>query len=54
MISIFKDCNFDIEVVDIGRWQDAPTSRQKLNETFKNISDEELLIADFDIVLQPV
>jgi hypothetical protein len=54
MTDIFKSYNFDIEVLNISRWKDIPTSRAKLDSIFQSLSDKELSIADFDIVLRPV
>jgi Methyltransferase domain len=54
MMSIFGENGFDAKAINIKRWDDIPTPRKKLASDFDNVSDDDLLIAEFDVVLRPV
>jgi len=54
MLELFKEAGFRPEVVRLKNWPDLPTSRQKLSDEFNHLSDKELKISEFDVLLHPV
>lgn len=54
MLDLFKEANFQIQVIETRRWEKLPTARRNLALPFKNMPDEELLISDFYTILKPV
>jgi hypothetical protein len=54
MMSVFEVNGFEATAINIKRWDNIPTPRKKLASDFSNVSDEDLLIAEFDVVLRPV
>jgi SAM-dependent methyltransferase len=52
LLGLFEEAGFAPEVVSATRWDELPTPRRKLAERFANLSDEELLVAGFDVVLR--
>jgi SAM-dependent methyltransferase len=53
MLSQFKNAAFDVEVVDVDRWDGLPIARSKLDGSFADLSDDELMIRGFDVLLRP-
>jgi SAM-dependent methyltransferase len=51
MLEIFKTAGFRIESSITTRWEKLPTHRNKLNKKFKSLSDNELLVSVFDILV---
>lgn len=54
MIRMFKDSGFEPVFAKIDRWEHLPLSKDDLDEKFSCLSDEELRISGFDIVLRPI
>jgi SAM-dependent methyltransferase len=54
MLDLFKSFRFEPEIVQIDRWSDLPTAREKLAEEFNEIEDHELRVSGFDVILSPV
>ncbi len=54
MMSMFEANGFEATAINIKRWNNIPTPRKKLASDFNNVSDEDLLITEFDVVLRPV
>ena len=54
MVDFFRQAGFSVEVVDISRWDRLPISRKKLSVSFRNLPDEELCVAGFEVVLRPI
>jgi len=52
-LELFKRAGFDVEVKRVLRWDRLPTPRNKLNEAFRSLPDDELLVYGFDVVLRP-
>ncbi len=52
LLELFKEVSFATEVVEIGRWDSLPTPKPKLSKEFDNLSDEELNIYNFSVILQ--
>ncbi len=53
LLKLFKEVGFVTEVVEIRRWDALPTPKSKLFEEFSTLSDEELEIYSFSVILQP-
>lgn len=54
MLELFKQAGFNPEIVQPKYWPKLPTSKKKLSDEFKKLSDKELLISEFDVILRPV
>ncbi len=54
MLELFQQAGFNPELAKPKLWNRLPTSKTKLSDEFKNLSDEELLISGFDVILRPV
>lgn len=52
MKSIFTKEGLRAEVPRITKWEQLPTPRSKLNKAFSALSDENLLISGFDLILE--
>lgn len=53
MIRLFEAAGFAVEVTDIQRWSSLPISRNKLAEEFEHLSDDELCVQEFTVILTP-
>ena len=53
LLELFKEAGFATEVVEIKRWDTLPTPKSKLSKEFCAMSDEELNIYSFLVILQP-
>ena len=53
LLELFKEVSFATEVFKIRRWDALPTPKSKLLEEFYTLSDEELKIYSFSVILQP-
>jgi SAM-dependent methyltransferase len=53
MVEQFAAAGFSVEVINIGRWSDVPISRSNLATEFQHLSDDDLCIKDFDVLLRP-
>jgi SAM-dependent methyltransferase len=53
LLELFKEAGFATEVVEIRRWDTLPTPKSKLSKEFCAMSDEELNIYSFLVILQP-
>jgi SAM-dependent methyltransferase len=51
MLQLFSEAGFEVEVKEITRWDSLPTSRKKLAREFRGISDDELCVSGFDVLL---
>lgn len=54
MIKLFRQAEFSVEVLATGRWQDVPTPHSFMAKEFHDLSEEDLLVKDFDVLLRPV
>ncbi len=52
MLQIFSVVGFAVEVTDVRRWTVLPTTRCKMALEFKDMSDEELCVSGFDVLLR--
>lgn len=53
MMELFSENGFETQVLAISRWDHLPISRNKLDEQFSRISDEELCVSEFEVLLHP-
>ena len=54
MLALFRIAGFASEVIAVKRWDCLPTPRAKLWGPFKALSDEDLCVRGFHILLRPV
>ena len=52
MIDLFENVKFVVEVCDIRRWKQLPVKRQSLSNDFLYLSDADLMVSGFDILLR--
>ena len=52
MLQLFLRAGFSFEVTDARRWETLPTARNKLDQEFWDIPDDELCISGFDVLLR--
>lgn len=52
MIALFDRTGFDCQLPRVVRWDALPTPRPKLDEAFRDLSDGDLLVSGFDVVLR--
>lgn len=53
MLESFRSAGFAVEVFRLERWDRLPIRRDRLAREFRSLSDEELCISAFDVVLRP-
>jgi SAM-dependent methyltransferase len=54
MLALFKEAGFDTDVINVKRWDRLPTPRSKLWGPFRDLTDEELCVQGFHVILRPV
>ena len=54
MMELFREAGFRPEIIRTIKWPEIPTSRNKLAREFACLSDNELKISEFDVLLFPV
>ena len=52
LIEIFKQIGFKVEVDEVNVWKKLPIKKEKLNQEFSVLPEEELLVKDFSILLK--
>lgn len=52
MIDRFKAAGFEVNVLQVDRWDEPPVKQRKLAKEFSNLSHEDLCISSFDVVLR--
>jgi SAM-dependent methyltransferase len=52
MLRLFGQAGFVVEVGDVRRWPSLPTPRKRLAREFGAVSDEDLLVSDFGVLLR--
>ena len=53
MLNIFKKTGFNVDAVIIETWDKLPIPRSKLSHDFRNLSEKDLCISVFDVLLKP-
>ena len=54
MIQRFERAGFNVEILNIDRWQKLPVPKEKMSRAFSELPEEELLISGFDVTLRKV
>ena len=53
MLKLFEQAGFQTEVVQVDRWTRLPITRSRLAAEFRGLSDHELSVSAFDVLLRP-
>lgn len=53
MLTYFKDANFNAEVVASTYWPKIPTSRSVMSPSFSRLPEDELRLAEYEVILRP-
>jgi SAM-dependent methyltransferase len=51
MCSLFEQAGFAVEVLSVNRWEVLPVKRSALTIPFRDMSEEELRVREFDVLL---
>lgn len=51
-LNIFKSVGFKVELISKSTWKKMPIPKESLNQEFRNLSINELLINEFEVVLK--
>ena len=54
MIKLMQEASFHVEVLNLRRWEKSPIRRKSLSDDFKYVTDEDLLVKGFDVLMRPV
>jgi len=52
MVGIFEQAGFKCTLLRVKRWEQLPTPREKMDPAFRQLSDDDLLVSEFDILLK--
>ena len=52
IVALFNQVGFDCQLPRVVRWDVLPTPRDKLDEAFRYLPDDDLLVSGFDVVLR--
>jgi SAM-dependent methyltransferase len=52
MLALFKEAGFKADVVKVKRWETLPTPRPKLARQFQHLSEDDLCVSGFAVVLR--
>lgn len=53
MIELFRQADFDVNVISVARWDRLPTPRERMASEFEGFDDDDLLVSAFDVLLKP-
>ena len=53
MMDMFRQAGFSVEVINARKWEALPTPKSKMSGEFRLLSDDELLISGFSVLLRP-
>jgi hypothetical protein len=51
MLKLFREAGFEVEVTNVERWTHVPTACHKMATPFRDLSEEELTVSGFDVLL---
>ncbi len=54
MLKLFQQAGWDTEVCSLSRWPTLPTPRAKLAKRFQHLSDADLRVSTFHVILRPL
>jgi SAM-dependent methyltransferase len=52
MLEVFAAAGFEVEVVRVDRWTELPTPKAKMADPYRALSEDDLLVQGFDVVLR--
>lgn len=52
MLQRFEQAGFSVEILHVDRWNEMPTPKHQMADEFSSISDEDLSVSGFDILLK--
>ncbi len=52
ILFLFEKAKFIVEVCDVSRWKHLPVKRQSVSNDFLYLSDDDLMVSGFDILLR--
>lgn len=52
MLTIFESAGFDVDLIDVRRWDTLPTPRRNMNSAFAEMPEDELNVSGFDVLLR--
>lgn len=53
MIGRFNSAQFNVDLREVKRWNKLPTPRKRMALPFKNLTEENLLVSEFKVLLKP-
>ena len=53
MLSLFQEAGFHVDVIKMNKWENLPIPRSSLHKEFSNLSDKDLLVSEFHVILKP-
>lgn len=53
MIELFRQADFEADVIGVSRWERLPTPREHMAREFEGLNNENLLVSGFDVLLKP-
>ena len=54
ILTLMQAAGFEVEVINVDRWEQVPIVRHKLHPVFAKFSDDDLLVSGFDVLLKPI
>jgi len=54
MVECMRSAGFDVQVLNLERWNTLPTPRHRMAREFRSVPDDDLLVSGFDVVLRPI
>ncbi|GAB4233017.1 MAG: hypothetical protein Kow0049_16260 [Stanieria sp.] len=54
MLDIFKQAGFEVKSTEFKKWPSLPIARSSLAKQFSSLTDEELCVYEFSVILQPI
>ncbi len=51
MLKLFREAGFEVEVTNVDRWAQVPTACHKMAAPFRDLSEEELTVSGFEVLL---
>lgn len=54
MLDLFRETGFDPEPTEVNRWDRLPIPRSRLAPAFQHLSEDDLRVATFNVLLRPV
>jgi len=53
IIELFRQPDFEMNVINVARWERRPTPRERMASEFKGFDDDNLLVSAIDVLLKP-